>query len=35
MIIIANILLNMTLTEHYHHDGSPAKGSEKVVLHKI
>jgi len=35
MIITAKVLLTMTLTEHYHHDGLPAKSSEKVVLHKI
>jgi hypothetical protein len=35
MIITAKVLLNKTLTEHYHHDGSPAKSSEKVILHKI
>ena len=35
MIIAVKVLLNNTLTEHYYHDGSPTKDSEKVVLHKI
>ena len=35
MIITAKVLLTMTLTEHYYHDGLAAKSSEKVALHKI
>jgi hypothetical protein len=34
MMIAAKVLLNITSTEHYHHDGMPEKSPEKVVLHK-
>ena len=35
MIITAKVLSNKTLAEHYHHDGTSTKSSEKVILHKI
>jgi hypothetical protein len=35
MIIAAKVPSNKTLGEYYHHDGSPTKSSEEVVLHKI